>query len=111
MGNAIYGNTVLGTVLQTKQKYTSLKITNIALDGTPYVQSTGSAIDRREVYLFCPTVEKRNKTDEASNKGAIISVEWNEETIRGFIENDIEWREWRDGHGVAAFTMIVKEVV
>ena len=111
MGNAIYGNTVLGTVLSTKQRYTSLKITNIALDGTPYVQNTGSPIDRRDVYLFCPTVAKRNAVDEASNKGAVISVEWNNQTIRGYIEQDVAWKEWKDGHGVGSFTMIVKEVV
>lgn len=111
MGNATSGNTVLGTVLSATKRYTSLKITNIALDGTPYVQNTGSAIIRYEVYLYCPTSEKRDAVDEASNKGAIIDVEWNGKTIRGYVEQDVTWREWKDGHGVGAFTMIVKEVV
>ena len=111
MGNATSGSTVLGTVLSATKRYTSLKITNIALDGTPYVQNTGTPVTRYDVYLYCETTEKRNAVDEASNKAAIINVEWNGKTIRGYVEQDVTWREWKDEHGVGAFTMIVKEVV
>ena len=105
------GNSKLGDVLACKRSPQSRKISNTALDGTPYVQTTGTAVDKRAVAIYCDTPEKRYATDDASNDGALISVEWNNETLYGFIDNDVTWREWKDEHGVGKFTFIVKEVV
>ena len=96
---------------QLPPKYSAKKISNIALDGTPYVQNTGVATERREVHIFCDTYAKRDATDNASNIGALLDVDWKGTTYRGYIEKDISWREWRDGHGVGSFTLIVREVI
>jgi hypothetical protein len=81
------------------------------LDGTPYQQTTGDATHRREVKLFSATYSERDAADRASNKGALISVEWRGATYKGYIENNITWREAKDEHGVGSFDLIVKEVV
>ena len=106
------GNTKLGDVLKCKKNYTPQNIITIALDGTPYVQTTGVATDKREVALYCDTEEKRILTDDASNNGALITVEYSEDiTLKGYIDGKITWREWRDGSGVGKFTLLVKEVM
>lgn len=105
------GNTKLGDVLACKRTPQARKISNVALDGTPYVQTTGTAVDKRAVALYCDTTERRLTTDSASNDGALISVEWNDGTLYGYIDGDISWSEWKDEHGVGKFTLIVKEVV
>lgn len=105
------GNDTLGVVLGFKYKPKALKINNVSLTGVPYVQNTGEATHKRETYVYCDTPEKRQGMDEASNDGAILTAIWQGKTYRGYIENDISWKEWRDGHGVGEFNMIIKEVV
>jgi hypothetical protein len=105
------GSSSLGVVLGCKKNPQPQKITVIALDGTPYMQNTGTATDKRIVYVYCDTEAKRIEMDDASNDGALISVEWRDDTLLGFIEDKISWREWKDEHGVGKFSMIVKEVV
>ena len=112
MASLIYGSTNIGTVLQCDKAYSSQKISNIALDGTPYIQQTGTAVERRAVSTYCPTKEKRDKLDKASNEGALLQVTgWKGLTIKGFIEKDVRWDEFRDEHGVGRFTLVVKEEV
>lgn len=103
--------TALGEVLACKRKFTAQKINAVALDGTPYVQTPGEAIQRREVHVYCDTYKKRDLMDTASNTGALLTWEWNNETIIGYIETDPTWKEWKDGHGVCELTVIVREVV
>ena len=105
------GTSTIGVVLGCKKNYQPQKFNIVALDGTPYVQSTGTATDKRTVSVFCDTEGKRIAVDDASNDGALITVEWRGITLRGYIEDKVSWREWRDEHGVGQFTMIVKEVV
>ena len=102
----------LGIVLGVKKKLTAQKISTVALDGTPYVQQTGTAIDRRDVDVYCATLGLKDAVDSASNTGAAITLyPWMNQRIMGYIEKDVSWKEWADGHGVGHFTMIVKEVV
>lgn len=105
------GNKKLGDVLVCKRKPASHKVSISALDGTPYVQSTGEATDKRAVALYCDTFDRRIATDEASNDGALITVEWNDGTLYGYIDGDVNWQEGKDEHGVGKFTLIVKEVI
>lgn len=105
------GNTVLGQTLMCKKQYNARNIVNVALDGTPYVQTTGTAENRRDVYIYCSTPERRDLTDNASNNGALLAVHWKGNIISGYIEENIEWQEWRDEHGVGHFTLLVSEVV
>ena len=111
MASLIYGSTTLGEVLECVKAYKSQKICNIALDGTPYVQQTGVASDRRTISTLCPTKDKKDKLDKASNEGALLQLDWDNQTIKGYIEKDVTWKLWRDGHGVGRFVLIVKEVV
>lgn len=112
MADLLYGSNTIGTIITYPKKYTSQKVTNISLDGTPYVQNTGTAIDRRIVHVFCPTAENKDALDVASNTAALLTIlESDGSAVKGYIEKDVSWKEWRDGHGVGAFTMIVKEVV
>ncbi len=106
------GNNTLGSVIECVKNYTSQKILNIALDGTPYVQTTGTAIDKRTVSVYCSTKESRDAVDDASNECALLVVTgWKGKNIKGYIEKDVTWKEWHDEHGVGRFTLIVKEVV
>lgn len=106
------GNDTIGYVVGCVKKYTSQKITNIALDGTPYVQTTGTATDKRTVSVYCATKELRDAVDEASNEGALLIISgWKGQDIKGYVEKDVTWKEWRDEHGVGQFTLMVKEVV
>lgn len=105
------GNTKLGDVLACKRDFTPLNVTIVALDGTPYVQSTGNATQRRAVALYCATEAMRTATDNAANEGALITVEWNDSTIMGYIDGKVSWREWKDEHGVGKFNLLVREVI
>jgi hypothetical protein len=105
------GSSTLGVTLGCKRKYASRKVNPIALDGTPYTQTTGNATHYRTVHIYCETYEKRDAMDNASNGGALLDVEFGGVTYRGTVEKDVTWREWRDGHGVGSFTLIVREVI
>ena len=105
-------NTTLGTVVGFVRQYESVKINTVSLEGIPYMQTPGVAIHKRLTNVFCDTYEKRDAMDTANNEGALMIIEWNGQTFRGFIEDKrINWKEWRDGHGVGRFTFVVKEVV
>ena len=105
------GTNLLGVILGFTQKYKSQKISNIALDGTPYVQSTGQASEKRKSHVYCDTPQKRIGMDSASNNGALLTATWKGTTYRGYIDGDISWNEWNDGHGVGEFDFMVKEVI
>ena len=105
-------STTIGLVLDCKQKFDSRKVNVISLDGTPYVQTPSKAIDRRDVDVYCETRDLRNTLDKASNEGDILIVNgWLSQTIKGYIEKEIRWKEKNDGSGVGRFTLLVKEVV
>ena len=100
----------IGVVLGVKQAYEPQKIINTALDGTVYVQTTGKATDKKQVDVYCSTVERRNALDTASNEGALLTIDnWRGSRLLGFIEKTVTWKEWKDGHGVGRFTYIVDE--
>ena len=105
------GNTTLGEVAGCKNYFTSRKILTDALDGTPYIQTTGDASQQKEVYIYCETKSKRDAMDRASNTGATLTLTWKGETISGYVDGDVEWGEWRDGRGVGHFALRVLEVV
>lgn len=102
------GSTVRGHVLNYKRKYEAQKKVTTALDGTSYVQNLGNAITRYQIDVFCSTESNRNALDSACNECDNISIvlrDGNE--VIGFIEEEeIEWKEWLDGHGVGKFTLI-----
>ena len=106
-----------GIVLGHKTKPESQLLMNLALDGTPYIQNPSEATDKRQVSIYCDTFAKRQAMDNASNIGKLISiypivnVNENNERVYGYIEKNIKWKEWKDGHGVGTFTMVVKERV
>lgn len=106
----VNGNTI-ATVLGCKKAYAAQKIVNTALDGSIYVQNTGKAVDRRLVHAFCATVDDRDDLDAASNDGATVTIEWRGKTLVGYIAENVEWREWSDGHGVGVFTYLVDSEV
>ena len=105
------GNTTLGVALACKKEYNPRNIIIAALDGTPYVQTTGQPKSNREVDIYCETKAKRDNTDNAANTGALIDVHWKGEILKGYISGKISWKEWRDEHGVGHFTLLVSEVV
>lgn len=113
MSTKIYrGNTEIGDVLLCRKYYTSQKITNFSLDGIAYVQNTGTAQERRKVSVWCPTKAKRDLLDAASNDGALLIIRnWKGFDIKGYIEKDVSWQEFRAEHGEGDFTLMVKEVV
>ena len=105
-------STIIGEVLECVQKYDSRKVNIIALDGTPYVQTPSAAIDRRTISVYCATVALKNTLNTASNNGSILIIDnWMGNIIRGYIEKDVTWKEWQDGHAVGRFVLLVKEVV
>ena len=111
MSDLVYNTDIIGTMLDCVKRYTPLKITNISLAGIPYMQTPGVATDRRTIHVLCPTLEKKDKLDVASNNGGLLLAHWGGKIIKGYIEKDVTWRLWRDGHGVGRFTLLVKEVV
>lgn len=102
------GNTVVGEVLEFRRKYDAQKLINSALDGTVHTQSTGGPITRYETRCLCRTAEDRDRLDDASNYGDIITVTTRDNVdVDGYVENNtIEWQEWKDRHGVGHFTFI-----
>ena len=106
------GNETLGTVIGFVRQYEAGKINVVSLACIPYTQTTGQAVHRRTTNVYCDTYEKRDAMDNASNEGALMIVDWDGKIYRGYIEDKkITWKEWRDGHGVGRFTLVVKEVV
>ena len=105
------GSKTLGIAIGFKRTFKSLKITTKALDGTLYVQNPGRATEQRKVAAYCDTLEKREDLDTASNNGALLDITWGDKTYKGYIDDDIKWKEWVDGHGVGSFNLNVKEVV
>lgn len=103
------GNDVVAQVLARKRKPTAQKIVNTALNGTSYVQTTGSAIWRYEVSIYCDTPEKRALVDEACYNGADVTLIYDDLTEIGYIEDvAVTWKEWTDEHGVGSFTLLRK---
>lgn len=100
-------NVSIGTVLGCKKMLTPNKVVNTALDGSVYIQTVGDPIDRRQIHAYCDTIAMRNALDYAANYGAQVTIEWNNQTIVGYIENDVSWNEWKDGHGVGKFILLV----
>lgn len=105
------GNTVLGVTLACVNSFKSRKILTSALDGTPYIQVTGAPDQNKKVTIWCDSPEDRYATDEASNNGALLDVEWKEKTFRGYIDGDIKWEQFRNERGAGTFTLLVKEVI
>ena len=97
----------VATALGCKQSYAPNKIVNTALNGTIYVQNTGKPIDRRLVHAYCESFSDREDLDRASNEGAALTIDWKDRTLLGYIADNISWQEWKDGHGVGAFTFLV----
>ena len=106
--NVKINDEIVGTALNVKKQDTAQKMLSIALDGTPYAQTTGSPIIRYIVDCYCGTATNRNKLDNASNQGALVTVSTrNDLEVTGYIEeNTIDWKEWPDGHGVGKFTLV-----
>jgi len=102
------GTSVYAKVLNAKRLFTAQKIINTALDGTTYIQNTGNAITRYELDIYCATATLRDLVDEACNDGARLTLVFeNLSTIDGFIEDEtIEWKCWKDGHGVSKIKFI-----
>lgn len=105
------GNETIGMVLAIKRRPEAQKMMSIALDGTPYAQTTGRAIRKYVINCFCGTNEDRTKLDDACNEGALVTVITRDNTeVTGYIEEiTLEWKEWIDGHGVTKFTLIQGE--
>jgi hypothetical protein len=104
-------DTVLGFTLGCVNSFKARKILSSALDGTPYLQTTGEPDMKKSVTIWCESSEDRYNTDEASNTGALVSVEWKDKTFVGFIDGDIKWEQFRNENGAGEFTLLVKEVI
>ena len=103
------GSTTIAQVISRKRRPTAQKIVNVACDGTSYSQTTGSAVWRYEVYVYCATLEEREAVDAACYDGAEVTLIFDDLTVEGFIEsNEVVWREWTDEHGVGSFVLIKK---
>lgn len=105
------GNDVVGRAIEFRRKDTARKVINTALDGSVYIQNTGQPIIRYEVRCYCKTAENRDKLDNASNNGDLITVVINDnDSVIGYVEDDtINWQqEWPDRHGVGHFKLIVR---
>ena len=102
------GNEVIGMMIGIKRKYTAQKVISVALDGTAYIQNTGRPVTRYEIHCYCGTAEDRDKLDDASNFGNVVTVITRDGVeVTGYIEDSsLEWKEWVDRHGVAKFTLI-----
>ena len=105
----IIGETVVGKVLNYKKKHTAQKVISTALDGTVYSQQTGNAHVRYEMDVYCSTSTNRNSIDSANDQCYPVQfIQRNGlQAVTGIIEEDtIDWKEWKDGHGVGHFTII-----
>ena len=105
------GSTVLGDALGCVNSFKARKILVNALDGTPHIQTPGKADQYKEVVIWCATSEKRYAADDASNDGALVSVEWKGKTFKGYISGDISWEQFRNERGAGTFTLAVREVI
>jgi len=101
-------STSIGIVLNAKKQPYAQKIIKNALDGTTFIQTTGGAIIRYIIDVFCDTKAKRDSLDEANNNGTLLTLVLGENnSVYGYVEDEtISWKEWKDGHGVAHFTMM-----
>ena len=105
------GSNILGDVLGFVRQYESIKTNVVSLTGVPYTQTTG-LLQRRLCHVYCDTYEKHDALDDANNDGALLVIDWDGRTFKGYIEDKrITWKEKRDGSGVGKFTFMVKEVV
>ena len=104
------GDRYCGTVLNIKNRPVAQKLIITALDGTAYNQTLGDAIKKYLIYCYCPTGDQRTVVDNACNDGDVVTILRDDEVyIEGYIEETtIEWREWKDMHGVGAFTLMEK---
>lgn len=103
------GNNTIAQVLTRKRHPAAQKIVNTALDGTAYVQITGGAVWRYEVYIFCSSLEEREAVDAACYEGAELTLIFDDLTVNGYIEGEaVTWHEWVDEHGVGSFVLIKK---
>ena len=102
------GSQVVGMILNIKRQPQSRKVMNTALDGSVYVQNTGSPIRKYQVDFYCGTPEDRDRVDDACNEGDVVTIITREEVeVEGFIEDQtIPWNEWVDGHGVGRFVLV-----
>ena len=102
------GSAVVGKCLNYKFLPVAKKIISYALDGTVYAQSTGKATNKYEVDIYCSTSLGRAAVDTASlNCSEVILCDRGGAEHVGFIEEEtIDWKEWKDGHGVGHFTVV-----
>lgn len=103
---------IIGTVLGCVKAYVPNNINTLALDGTVYIQTAGVATVKRNVSVLCSDPALRDRLDEAANNGDIVVIDnWKDKEIRGYIEKNINWKEWRNESGVGKFTLLVTEVL
>ena len=106
----LIGDTSIGTVVNAKRSPQAQKMVTSALDGSTYVQTTGGRIMRYIVDVYCSTLAKRESLDSACNEGTLLTIVFGENSsANGYVEeNEVSWKEWRDGHAVGRFTMIME---
>lgn len=102
------GSVTVGKCLNYKAQYEAKKIISRANDGTVYAQSVGKPIQRFEVDVYCATALTRAFLETASfNCAEVTLYNRSNSPIVGFIEDEtINWKEWKDGHGIGHFTII-----
>ena len=102
------GDSTIGKCLDYKRRPEAKKIISKANDGTVYAQSVGKPIIKYEVDIYCSTNLLRVMLETASaNCSEVTLYDRNNSQIVGFIQDEtIEWKEWRDGHGIGHFTII-----
>ena len=102
------GDSVIGKCLSYRFLPQAKKKINAALDGTVYAQSTAKRLNKYEVHIFCATALTRALLDTANAYCSEVTMcDRNGSEHTGFIvEDTLEWKEWKDGHGVAHFTII-----
>lgn len=97
---------VLSFVLGVEQK----KIVSKALDGTVYIQTIGSPIQRAEVSVFCSREEKL-LMDHAEASASLIQVTYRDELYLGYIEAAPQWQTSYPGKWYSAtITLLIEEV-
>lgn len=101
-------NSVVGKVLNHKSLPQAQKIISTALDGTVYGQKIGDAIRKYEIDVYCSTFSRRTALDSAcENCSEVTIILRNGTEFVGIIEEEtIDWKEWKDGHGVGKFTLM-----
>lgn len=101
-------DSVVGKCLDYRYRPEAKKIISRANDGTAYAQSVGLPTRKYIVDVYCASGLARTMVDLASTSCAAVTfVDRKGSEHTGFIEDDtIEWKEWKDGHGVGQFTII-----